>query len=64
MSRHDPTPLSAMAATEAPGLRRALALLREEARSFPGPEESSAFAAATRVIERELARTERAGARR
>jgi len=41
---------------DVPGLRRALELLREEARSFPGPEGSAAFAAATRSLERELRR--------
>lgn len=64
MSRHELTPLSAMAANEAPGLRRALALLREEARSFPGPEGSAAFAAATRAIERGLDRIDRSQAGR
>lgn len=61
MSRYGPTPLRAVAGKEAPGLRRALILLREEARSFPGPEGSSAFTAAIRAVERELSRVERTG---
>lgn len=39
-----------------PGLHRALQLLREEARSFPGPEGSAAIAACARAIEREVGR--------
>lgn len=61
MSRYGPTPLRAVAGEEAPGLRRALSLLREEIRSFPGPEGSSAFSAAIRAVERELSRVERTG---
>lgn len=61
MSRYGPTPLRAVAGEEAPGLRRALILLREKARSFPGPEGFSAFAAAIRSVEQELRRAERRG---
>ncbi len=39
-----------------PGLARALDLVREEARSFPGSEGVAAIFAVTRSIERELAR--------
>ena len=61
MSRYEPTPLRVMAQEDLPGLRRALALLREEARSFPGPEGTTALLAAQRAIEREISRLERAG---
>jgi hypothetical protein len=61
MSGFGPTGLREVAREEAAGLRRALILLREEARSFPGPEGSSAFAAAIRSVERELSRVERCG---
>lgn len=61
MSQHAPFPSLVTTRDEAPGLRRALSLLREEARSFPGPEGSSAFSAAIRAVERELSRVERTG---
>lgn len=61
MSRYEPTPLRAVAMEETPGLRRALALLREEARSFPGPEGSAAYAAGIRAVERDLTRLGRTG---
>lgn len=38
-----------------PGLERALQLLRDEARSFPGAEGSAAVFAISRTIEREIA---------
>ena len=60
MSRSDPPPAHQARIQELPGLRRALALLREEARSFPGPEGSAAIFAGTRAIEREIGIAERA----
>jgi len=63
VSRHEVNPLSP-AAEEIPGLRRALALLREEARSFPGPEGTAALFSAQRAFEREIGRLERSGAAR
>ena len=62
MTRYEPTPLRAMAHQELPGLRRALGLLREEARSYPGPEGTAALQAAQRAIEREISQLERAEA--
>lgn len=64
MSRYEPTPLRVMAHQELPGLRRALTLLREEARSYPGPEGSTALLSAQRAVEREISRLERAEAAR
>lgn len=61
MSRYEPIPLRQAAAAELPGLRRALALLREEARSFPGQEGCAALFAVQRAIEREIVRLERSG---
>jgi hypothetical protein len=63
VSRHEVNPLSP-AAEEIPGLRRALALLREEARSFPGAEGTSALFAVQRAFEREIGRLERSGGAR
>lgn len=64
MSGFGPTGLREVAREEAAGLKRALTLLRAEARSFPGPEGSSAFSAAIRAVERELSRVERTGGSR
>jgi hypothetical protein len=60
MSRSDPNLGHQTQIQELPGLRRALALLREEARSFPGPEGSAAIFAGTRAIEREIGLVQRA----
>ncbi len=64
MSRYEPTPLRRTAHQDVPGLRRALSLLREEARSYPGPEGTAALQSAQRAIERELSRLEMAEAAR
>jgi len=60
MSKSDPNSGHQTQIQELPGLRRALALLREEARSFPGPEGSAALFGGTRAIEREIGFAERA----
>jgi len=54
--------LSDLSPGAVPGLLRALEIIREEARSFPGPEGSSAIFAMSRAIEREMARLRKVGA--
>jgi|AntRauMFilla1563_2_1112583.scaffolds.fasta_scaffold134624_2 hypothetical protein len=60
MRRPDPNPGHQTQIQDLPGLRRAIVLLREEARSFPGPDWSAAISAWTRAIEREIGLVERA----